>query len=191
MQITSFTPGFVMSLTDLMCPGLLLGTISTSLLVANSTGLSTSPFAYSAAGCFGLAAANTSAGAPCSICVSSIPEPPNVYFALGSIIGNTFVSDAAANTVGREPEAAVVVLAGAEAAVDVEAAALLGLVELELLPDPQPTANAEIPIAAATAADRLNHSLFITDSHGCLRRVRTEFEQPTRIVADDGILSAP
>src|SRR5579884_1151252 len=98
--MTSFTPGLVMSLTEVMWAGSFLGTIKTSRLVANSTGLSISCFAYRAAGCFGLAAANTSAGAPCSICVSSRPEPPNVYFALGSIIGKTLVSDAAANTVG-------------------------------------------------------------------------------------------
>src|SRR5579875_3370780 len=97
-----------MSLTDVRCAGLLLGTIRTSRLVANSTGLSTSPLAYRAAGSFGLAAANTSAGAPCSIWVSSAPEPPKVYFALGSIIGNTLVSDAAANTVGPGPLDALV-----------------------------------------------------------------------------------
>src|SRR5438067_1915188 len=37
-----------------------------------------SPLTSSAAGWLGLAAAYTSAGAPCSICVSSAPEPPNV-----------------------------------------------------------------------------------------------------------------
>src|ERR1700722_3789475 len=100
-------PGFVMSATDVMCAGLLFGTISTSVLVANSTGLSTRPFAYSAAGCLGLAAANTSAGAPCSICASSASEPANVYLALASINGKTFVRDAAARTVGPEPVGAV------------------------------------------------------------------------------------
>src|ERR1022692_441541 len=118
-----------MSSTDVMWAGLSFGTISTSVLVANSTGLSTMPFANSSAGCFGLAAANTSAGAPCSISVSSIPEPPNVYFASGSIIGNTLVSDAAANTVGVEPPdaAAVVVVVVDEDVAGAE------LVVLELL----------------------------------------------------------
>ncbi len=88
--MTSLTPGRVMSLTDLMCAGLSLGTISTSVLVANSTGFSTSPLASSAAGCFGLAAANTSAGAPCSMSVSSAPDPPKVYFASGRISGKYF-----------------------------------------------------------------------------------------------------
>src|SRR5579875_1348287 len=98
--MTSFTPGRVMSATEVMWAGLPLGTIITSVLVANSTGFSIRPLASSAAGCLGLAAANTSAGAPASISVSSAPDPPNVYFAFGSISGNTFVSDAAANTVG-------------------------------------------------------------------------------------------
>jgi hypothetical protein len=68
-----------------------------------------------------------------------------VYFALGSIIGNTFVNDAAANTVGVEPPDADVVVAAA----DVE------VVLLELLLLPQPTANAETPIAPTAAATRL------------------------------------
>ena len=42
------------------------------------------------------AEANTSAGAPCVICVASVFEPPNEYFSCGSIAGNTSVSDAAA-----------------------------------------------------------------------------------------------
>src|ERR1700760_486922 len=96
-----------MSLTDVMCAGLSFGTISTSVLVANSTGFSTSPLASSAAGCLELAAANTSAGAPCSMSVSSAPEPPKVYLAWGAISGKTFVSDAAASTVGPPPAALV------------------------------------------------------------------------------------
>ena len=126
------------------------GTISTSVFVANSTGLSTKPFAYSAAGCFGLAAANTSAGAPCSIWVSSAPEPPNVYFAFGSISGNTFVSDAAASTVGTEPPPLAVAVAVAE--LDVVAAD--DDVELELLLLPQPAASADTAIVITTAEIR-------------------------------------
>src|ERR1700744_6023358 len=103
--MTSLTPGLVMSPTEVMWAGLLFGTISTRVVFANSTGLSTSPFANSSAGSFGLAAANTSAGAPCSMSVSSAPEPPNVYFAWESISGKTCVSDAAASTVGTDPVA--------------------------------------------------------------------------------------
>src|SRR5581483_5610608 len=99
-----------MSLTDLICAGLSLETISTSVLVANSTGLSTRPLASKAAGCFGLAAANTSAGAPCSMSVSSAPDPPKVYFALGAISGKTLVKEAAASTVGPAPPLLEVVL---------------------------------------------------------------------------------
>jgi hypothetical protein len=130
----------MMSETVVMCAGLRLGTISTSVLVANSTGLSTSPFAYRSAGCFELAAANTSAGAPCSICVSSAPEPPNVYFAAGSMIGKTFVSDAAAKTVGCDPPAGL----EPEAAGECEGVELLA----------QPSASTESPAAASVAAKR-------------------------------------
>src|SRR5581483_2066059 len=119
--------------TEVMCAGLFFGTTNTSLLVANSTGLSTRCFAYNAAGCFGLAAANTSAGAPCSICISSASEPPNVYFALESIIGNTSVSDAAASTVGRGSRDA-----GDE---DERVVVFGGLL-------PHPTASAHVAIAA-------------------------------------------
>jgi hypothetical protein len=73
-----------------------------------------------------------------------------VYFALGSIIGNTFVSDAAAKTVGVEPPEAAAVLDDA----DVAGAALVELELLELPLLPQPTANAETPIVASTAATR-------------------------------------
>src|SRR5579859_3843007 len=104
-----------MSLTEVMWAGLFLGTISTRVLVANCTGLETKPLANRAAGCFGLAAANTSAGAPCSMSVSSAPEPPKVYLAPGSISGNTLVSDAAASTVGPAPAADEDVLDAPEA----------------------------------------------------------------------------
>jgi hypothetical protein len=68
-----------------------------------------------------------------------------VYVAFGSIIGNTFVNEAAANTVGVDPPDADVVVAAA----DVE------VVVLELLLLPQPTANAETPTAPRAAATRL------------------------------------
>src|ERR1022692_4038427 len=91
-----------------------------------------SPFASSTAGSFGLAAAYTSAGAPCSISVASAPDPLNVKVAFASIIGNTLVSDAA-----------------------VAAACDLVVLELLLLLLPQPTARIEVPTAARTAAARL------------------------------------
>jgi hypothetical protein len=69
-----------------------------------------------------------------------------VYFALGSIIGNTFVSDAAANTVGVEPPDAAVV--EGEVVVGAEVVALVLLL-------PQPAAKAEIPITTSSAAARL------------------------------------
>ena len=46
-----------------------------------------------------MADANTSAGAPFVICVASAFEPAKLYVAVGSIFGNTSVSDAAAYTV--------------------------------------------------------------------------------------------
>ena len=55
---------------------------------------------------------------------------------------------------GCEPPVVDVVLAGVEEDAGVEVAVGGDLVELELL-DPQPTANAETPIAPATAAARL------------------------------------
>src|ERR1035437_5187833 len=140
LQITSLTPGFVIWSTAVICAGLLFGTIRTSVLVANSTGLSTSPFAYSAAGCFGLAAANTSAGAPCSISVSSAPEPPKLYLAFAASFGKTLVSDAAASTTGCEALALVLVL----------------------LLLPQPAASAGIPIVATTAITSRRESTLAT-----------------------------
>ena len=77
--------------------------------------------------------------------VSSAPEPPNVNFAFGSIIGNTFVSDAAASTVGTEPPPLDVVVAVPK--LDVVAAGEDD--ELELLL-PQPTASADTAIAMTT-----------------------------------------
>ena len=167
LQITSLTPGLVMSATEVMCAGLLLGTISTSVLVANSTGLSTIPLAYSAAGCLGLAAANTSAGAPCSIWVSSAPEPPKVYLALGSICGKTLVRDAAASTVGASPpEPAVLVPDGAAAAeVALPVAAEVWLVVAEF---PQPAV-----VAGKASAPTSTHHLsrLLTRRLGMTRRV--------------------
>jgi hypothetical protein len=78
--------------------------------------------------------------------VSSAPEPPNVYFALGSISGKTFVNDAAASTVGTDPRPLDVVVAGAE----LDVAAGCEAVELELLL-PQPTASADTAIAITAA----------------------------------------
>ena len=154
MQITSLTPGFVMSVTEVMCAGLLFGTISTSVLVANCTGFSTSPFAYRAAGCFGLAAANTSAGAPCSMSVSSAPEQPNVYFAVASISGNTLFNDAAASTVATDPPPPGVVLAAAVLEVDAAGDVELELLLLLLLLLPQPTASADTAIVISPAETR-------------------------------------
>ncbi len=72
-----------------------------------------------------------------------------MYFALGAMRGNTFVSDAAAITVGVEPpEAAVVVL---DAVVVAAGAAVLLELLLELLL-PQPAAHSEIPMAATAAS---------------------------------------
>ena len=127
------------------------GTIITSMLVANSTGLSTSPFVEQCAGYFGLAAAYTSAGAPCSMSVSSAPEPPNVYFASGSIFGKTFVSDAAASTTGAEPPEVAVAAA--------EVAAAFVVVVVELLPQPATrpeTATTTIAAATPRAERELN-----------------------------------
>jgi hypothetical protein len=70
-----------------------------------------------------------------------------VYFALASIIGNTFVSEAAARTVGAPAEAAVLVegeLVAAAAALDV----VVELVFDELLP--QPAINSANPAARPT-----------------------------------------
>ena len=67
-----------------------------------------------------------------------------MYFAFGSMTGNTFVSDAAANTVGWESPDASDELVDCED----ERVVALGL----LLP--QPTTNEQIAIAAATTAVR-------------------------------------
>jgi hypothetical protein len=61
--------------TERTWPGLPLGTISTSLLVANVTGREHRPSLNSARASFGLADANTSAGAPRSIWACSMFEP--------------------------------------------------------------------------------------------------------------------
>ncbi len=85
--------------------------------------------------------------------VASVPEPLKVNFAFGSIIGNTFVSEAAASTIGFVP------LADA-AVVDDVAAAELELAdvvdeELDELLLPQPADTAEMAIAATPATARL------------------------------------
>jgi hypothetical protein len=68
---------------------------------------------------------------------------------LGSIIGNTFVSDAAANTVGAAPAEVVVVAGGLDAAVG----ATVGLeaVDDELLPHPAARATALTNVIATAA----------------------------------------
>src|SRR5579884_2369226 len=140
-----------MSPTDLMCAGLSFGTIITSVLVANSTGFSTSPLARSAAGCFGLAAANTSAGAPCSMSASRAPEPPNVYLAFGTISGKTLVSEAAASTVGPPPPPLELVL---EVALDPGPDEFARVAELELVALPQPASATAAPSVTTLANAR-------------------------------------
>src|SRR5580700_4777043 len=86
--------------------------------------------------------------------VASVPEPLNVNFAFESIIGNTFVSEAAASTIG------FVVLAAADVVDDDEAAAELGPAEVvdeevEELLLPHPAAIAEMATAAIPATARL------------------------------------
>ena len=80
----------------LMSAGFAFGTTITSLLRVNSTGFEHSPFWKSWIGRVMLAEANTSAGAPCWICVANAFEPANEYFSLGAIAGKTSVSEAAA-----------------------------------------------------------------------------------------------
>ena len=79
-----------------MPAGLLAGTSTTTLLVANVTGRVQRPAANSAWASFGLAAANTSAGAPFSIWRCSTFEPAKLYVAEPSISGNAARSEAAA-----------------------------------------------------------------------------------------------
>ena len=68
--------------------------------MANATGRVQRPASYRASASFGLAEANTSAGAPRSICVWSWFEPAKLYLAPGSICGKASRSDAAAYTRG-------------------------------------------------------------------------------------------
>jgi hypothetical protein len=79
-----------------------------------------------------------------------------VYFAFESIIGNTFVSDAAANTVGREPPDAL------------DKDECVVVVDL-LLPHPTTSAHVAIAVAAmavsrARGALRNCHSSLARDS---------------------------
>jgi uncharacterized protein (DUF2342 family) len=87
-----------------------------------------------------------------------------VNFAFESIIGKTLVSEAAANTIGFVPPAAAAAdeLVTAELELDEEEATDLVVVLLELLL-PQPTAKADSPTAAATAAARLPQVTLTTD----------------------------
>ncbi len=79
-----------------MWPGLLFGTTTTSVLRVKTTGFEHSPAELSISGSFMFAEANTSAGAPCWICVASVFEPPKEYFSWGAMAGNTSVREAAA-----------------------------------------------------------------------------------------------
>src|SRR5690242_18845863 len=95
---TSLIPFRRRSNTVLIPAGLEVGTTSTSLLVVNTLGFSTSPAAKSAFGNDVFADAKTSAGAPRRTCAARASEPAKEYLALLSILGKTFVSDAAAST---------------------------------------------------------------------------------------------
>jgi hypothetical protein len=81
---------------ELTLPGLLFGTIRTSLFVANVTGRVQPPCLNSACASCGLADAKTSAGAPRSICSCSWLEPAKLYVGLGSICVNTSRNEDAA-----------------------------------------------------------------------------------------------
>jgi hypothetical protein len=100
-----------------------------------------------------------------------------VYFALGSIIGNTFVSEAAANTVGVEPPDAAVV--EGEVVVGAEVVALEVLLLL-----PQPAAKAEIPIVRSSAAARLGgFELNNGSASSSMSRRRVRRQNPSRVLA--------
>jgi hypothetical protein len=86
--------------------------------------------------------------------VSSAPEPPNVYLARGAISGNTFVSDAAASTVGPDPFALDVALADAELVDGADAADGCDAVEPEALLLPQPAERADTPITMTAGKTR-------------------------------------
>ncbi len=79
-----------------MLPGLPFGTNSTTVLVAKVTGRVQSPSWKSACASSGAAEANTSAGAPCSICSCSSFEPEKLYVLAGAIFGNASRSEDAA-----------------------------------------------------------------------------------------------
>jgi hypothetical protein len=113
------------------------------------------------------------------ICVSRSPDPPNVYLAAGSISGNTFVNDAAASTVGREPVAVGVELlparvelvellaAGVELLVDGVDVLPAGVFDEWLLDEPQPTTTAAVATAVATAPNRMNPLRIGSSSRRC------------------------
>jgi hypothetical protein len=82
-----------------------------------------------------------------------------VYFAVGSICGNTFISDAAANTVGTDPPLSDDVLV---AGVELDVAACEDVeVELELLL-PQPAAMAHTATAINIDQNRRDQIDLIT-----------------------------
>jgi hypothetical protein len=85
--------------------------------------------------------------------VASVPEPLKVNFAFGSIIGNTFVSEAAASTIGFVPLVAAAVVDDVVAA-DAEPADVVDE-ELEELLLPHPAATAEMAAATIPAMARL------------------------------------
>src|SRR5262245_12201292 len=106
--MTSFTPGFVRSVSDWTPAGFDGGTIITRLFVQNGENAPISPFDDSSSPYFLLAPAKTSAGAPCSICAvsASVPakeneNPTSGWAAVKSspIFGKTFFREAAARTV--------------------------------------------------------------------------------------------
>jgi hypothetical protein len=76
-----------------------------------------------------------------------------VYLPFGSIVGNTFVNDAAASTVGADPPPLAVVVAGAELDVVAAGEDVELEVELELLL-PQPAANADTATVIARTTIR-------------------------------------
>src|SRR5581483_2770098 len=105
---TTTSPGWARSARPVMCLGLPGATTISSLLRAKTRGASTRPASTSFCMLFWSADANTSAGAPCWIWVTSAWEPAKLYVTVrwGAFEAsvafsavNASVSDAAANTV--------------------------------------------------------------------------------------------
>src|SRR5262245_5117722 len=100
-------------MTDVMCAGLSGGTASSSVFVAKFVVGPSRCSDWSCSGYFGLAAANTSAGSPCSICAASSSDPRNSNrtvhpgcscWNVDCSVVKAFVSDDAANTVSVPPD---------------------------------------------------------------------------------------